>query len=913
MKQGRSYTIYKINSDRIKRSKWDLVIDHDKLRKAGEVVGLSESTLIRIIRQIKNINEEEFKKKIAHIEVEIANIRKEKSSIENSNKIKNYNEQLRKILHIEDLVLITMNKIEHFDRLNSDKGFKLDGIKYKRLFGTAGGVKKKTVFYASERIYDELVKRIENGRDMNIEISAAKLEAYKALISSSSIPVDDIDPKHVLVVPDCITSFKEKVIRIFDEENKEYPTVIEVDDYPIENNASDGFGLISPELAQAWGINSGACIRNAFCKGMVFPFKIQEFARDVAKKYEVIDVWGCSKDIRNIQLILTSSMLKLWRAYRCIEHYMKCCKDNGYTFSLTKTTPTKLEEQRNLNYQFIQSLYLSDNDIEELVKPTIDTIKDIMSNDYRKTLLYLKGTNMKEGSFFINENYDFATALMIEPKMNKDPYIRNKIKNLINKRINDAKKGDLIVNGNFAIASGDPYALCQSIFGMEVTGLLKAGEHYSRHWSDKGVSKVACFRAPMSVANNIRILNFKDTEDNRYWYEHMRTVNIFNAFDTTPHAQNGEDYDSDANLTTDNPVLLRVIEELPPIICEQGKVKPIIPNEDDLIKANKLSFGDDIGKVTNRGTSLYNVLTKFKKGSQEYNEVMYRIKCVQHYQQNAIDKTKGAEWKPFPKEWYSETANRINSGDSDEQIGRKIFNISILADKQPYFFIYRYPETFNKHKQYIKKHEDNCIFNYGIRLFEILEKSDRNDIEEKFVQNYYKYMPVSLEPSTMNRICWRIEEAFKGQKNKNCKDVFDYAIMKSENTYCQKKYKRLYSLYDEHNAIIQRFVKTNKENDIDKEVSKEQGVMLVQQFRNTALEICNDLVELTDILLDVCYSKQNQGKSKELVWSVCGEQILSNLLRKNNNTIKYPVKCDTGEIEYNGERFTLVEQKLWSE
>lgn len=69
---------------------------------------------------------------------------------------------------------------------------------------------------------------------------------------------------------------------------------------------------------------------------------------------------------------------------------------------------------------------------------------------------------------------------------------------MIRKRIKDAKVGVIKVSGNYSIISGDPYSLCQSMFGLEVTGLLKAGELYNKYWIDKGAEYVSCFRAPMT-------------------------------------------------------------------------------------------------------------------------------------------------------------------------------------------------------------------------------------------------------------------------------------------------------------------------------------------------------------------------------------------------------------------------------
>lgn len=97
--------------------------------------------------------------------------------------------------------------------------------------------------------------------------------------------------------------------------------------------------------------------------------------------------------------------------------------------------------------------------------------------------------------------------------MINDPYVQNRIRYFIKKRISQAKTGVVKVRGNFQVASGDPYALCQSMFKMEVTGLLKAGEIYSRFWNDRDVKRVACFRAPMSQMANIRCLNLNSSDD----------------------------------------------------------------------------------------------------------------------------------------------------------------------------------------------------------------------------------------------------------------------------------------------------------------------------------------------------------------------------------------------------------------
>ena len=51
--------------------------------------------------------------------------------------------------------------------------------------------------------------------------------------------------------------------------------------------------------------------------------------------------------------------------------------------------------------------------------------------------------------------------------------------------------------------------------------------------------------------------------------------------------------------TTNNTILLKHTENLPPIYCIQRKGNKVVPTETDMIQANKGSFGDAIGPITN--------------------------------------------------------------------------------------------------------------------------------------------------------------------------------------------------------------------------------------------------------------------------------------------------------------------------
>ncbi len=523
------------------------------------------------------------------------------------------------------------------DYYRACKGFSINGVKYKRLLGTNGGIKNSTIVFVSERLYEELRNRIENGRDQNKELVTAKLEAYKALTCSASNPVST--PKGVLIINDAETEFTSDIIYLTDEDRDE-PLLERHNNELIKLNASDGFGMMLPSLANRWseelGLNytvSGVNIRYAFTKGMVFTFDFLEFAEQVAHSYYVKDAWGNTVDLRNVELILTVSMVKLWDSYKSSDDFFAASTANGYTFGISKTSPEKLENERTLNYQFIQSYDLDNNDIEWLIAPTIQEIKDVLHGDWHKTVLFLKGIGLNDTNVKKLPD-DFAKAIMIDPRVADDPYVQGRIFQLIKNRINEAKVGVLNVHGNYSIVSGDPYLLCQSMFGMEKTGLLKAGEIYNEYWADDGAAGLACFRAPMSVHANIRYVRPVVNEQARHWYRYLHTTTVFNAWDTAAIALNGCDFDGDLVMLTDNPILVRRLKQQPALMCIQRKAKKRISTEDDFVQSNIESFGNEIGQTTNWITSMYDVQAGYKPGSKEYEMLEYRIMCGQMYQQN---------------------------------------------------------------------------------------------------------------------------------------------------------------------------------------------------------------------------------------------------------------------------------------
>ena len=858
--------------------------------------------MLRWIDELNGITDAD--RQAREIKQEIKRIRKEPNNVQNRRVIKQLYTKLDKLQYKPDYMCLIIDKEKDYYR--ACRGFSINGIKYKRLLGTNGGIKNSTIVFVSEKHADELRRRIDNGRNPDAELVPAKLEAYKALTCSASTPVSL--PNGILVVDDCETEFLSDIIYLTDEGDGE-PVMEMRKNEKIQMDASDGYGIMLPSLADKWseelGLDyrvSGVNTRFSFEKGMVFTFDFVDFAEKVAKQYIVKDAWGNDVDIRNVELVLTTSMVKLWDSYESCEDYINKSIENGYTFGVAKTCPKELETERNLNYQFIQSYDLDDNDIEELISPTMNEIKDVLGGDWRKTVLFLKGAGLNADNIGRIDD-DFIKAIMIDPRMVDDPFVQSTIYQLIRNRINEAKVGVLKVHGNYSIVSGDPYTLCQSIFGLELTGLLKDGEIYNQYWADRGADRLACFRAPMTCHNNIRLVRPSDNEQVRYWYQYMTTCTIFNSWDTAASALNGCDFDGDLVMLTDNKVLVNKLQPLPALMCAQRRATKRVPTEEDFIRSNIESFGNDIGQTTNWITSMFEVRARFEKGSEEYDTLSYRIRCGQLYQQNAIDKAKGIVCKPMPRLWYDRHAANKSEGDAK-------FQRNIVADKKPYFMRYIYPMLSKQYNTYIKNTDKNALREFQMTVAELkaIPKSDLTERQEEFLRYYDFRMPVGINPCVMNKICWRFEDEFDGHIGKHNSAIkFDYSIMRSEDEYTTKQFNSIKRLYDDYNkrlASYAIFADYERIDDCDSFIALS---VMNDEFRKECYKICPNKNTLCNIILDICYTRNS---TKRFAWSMCGSEIIHNLLQRNDNQISYPTLDSDGDIEFCDNKFIVETIKI---
>lgn len=561
--------VLKIHSGYLSKHNWHLDFKLSEIRKQPQmVVSLGSSQVLRWLTKLQGRENDDIE--ASGIKENIKKIKKLENSYENKQEIcKLYNKLYEKQFQ-QDYLMLIMDSPKDYRyacqnkfSITIDYGERKETVTYVRLLGTAGSIKRSTIMFINENRHDEIMHRINNGRyigpkdkepvkkhnevELNYKFIPAKLSAYFALQCSASISVPW---PRIIVVNDAEVKFTDRV-RIVEnsgnEENPIWPTVSEPQEVEIEADVSDGMGFISPEMSSIWAKSlnegdeplSGYNTRCAFVKGMVFTVPFVQFAEEIAHTYMITDAWGDQRDVRNADVILTTSMLKLWDSYDGFEDYYENCKKNDYDFCIAKSSPRELRNIHTTNYQYIQDYCLSDTQIDDLVAPTVTKIKECLGLDWKKLILYMCGTGLDEKNVLRSD--PMCKAIMANPELIKDPYVRSKVSRMIQKRINSAKIGVLDVAGDYAILGNDPYSLLQKIFGMEITGLMKAGECYHQYWTDKNVDEIVLFRAPMTSHENLQKLRVVSSDEMKKWYGYIKTCCLINSWDTTAMRLNGAD------------------------------------------------------------------------------------------------------------------------------------------------------------------------------------------------------------------------------------------------------------------------------------------------------------------------------------------------------------------------------------
>ena len=544
MRKLQQFFVAKFPSGRLEKDNFDIKRNISELRLKKELVSLADSQVLRTIRYIRYKNNNEglqySSELLKHLQGEKKRILKSKNK-EEKQKISKIIKDINEILYIPEYILITVENLSDYRKMIRT-GLNINGKKYVRLLCGAGMARNNTVAFVLEDIEVELKTMLKNGMDENILITENKYNAYFALSSTATHTVST--PKFLLI-SDCeikMTKPVDFVTETFTDNPLHNKEKIESVFTELDFNLFDGGGLISIQKATEWAkeleldyVPSVFIIRNIFVKGCLFTVDFKKFAKEVAKKDKVIDLYGDEIDINETDIILTKSQHKLHNAYSSAKQYQDFCDLNLNFWGISRVSPKNDDNFFLTNYQFCQVLDLKDDDVKELCTPTVNWLTKVSGLDRNYSLLFLLGnlcdkTEIDPKDLFNITSDNLTKALIANKEMINDEYIRQTLVYSINKKIQESYIGKLIVKGCFNTMIPDLYALMEHSFGLEVKGLLKEFEHYAQYWNDRGSKSAVGMRSPLTWRSEVNKLNFIQNEKTEEWFQYINSGVIYNVW-----------------------------------------------------------------------------------------------------------------------------------------------------------------------------------------------------------------------------------------------------------------------------------------------------------------------------------------------------------------------------------------------
>jgi hypothetical protein len=626
------------------------------------------------------------------------------------------------------------------------------------------------------------------------------------------------------------------------------------------------------------------------------------------------DIYGNEVNIRDMDIILTASQFKLWNAFESTQDYVAKCKKNNLGWGITRCSPKEENHHTFLNYQFLQALKLDQKQIESLCSKTVEYFENIMSGNKDYTLLYLLGSQIDkeyDENIFDKINDNVTKALILENDLISDPYIQSHIQHSIQKKIKESYIGNLLVDGQYTFVVADPIAFLEYIFGQSIKGFLKRNEHYNKYWLDKDINKIVGMRSPLVWRSEINILNLVRSKQINKWFKYLNCCLITNVHGSDMALFGGADYDGDIICLTNQQEIIDGACGGLPVMYETRKAPKSKIIESELYLADLKGFNTKVGFLTNLSTTMYSMLPLFFEDSNEYKEVVRRLKQCRKEQGTIIDSTKGLDVRPIPKHWTNWT--HIKEDMLQEEVDKINFNNSILIEKRPQFMIHLYDNYGKDYRKHCYNYDILSQARFRIFLNELIsiEKELLNDEQKEFIAQFYKFNPLLDTPCEINNISKYMQKRICEIKIKSksvwSKDKIE--IMKKQNVSAWDKSKSdaIISLHEKYKSEKRNFGNIKNE---DGDCRWQTIDQYNKYIRQEALKLSSDLGELAYYAIARCYVSL-ESDNKAFVWNIFGDGVVDSIKNNiGNKKVEIPFLDDNGDIEYLGKKYSRKEIRI---
>lgn len=600
-------------------------------------------------------------------------------------------------------------------------GFLCNGIKFIRYKRSSGAARVGKCLFIDEKLYPAMHKwelcglKIKNMQ----EIDLAAFEAYIALTLSSIIDTLEIYSENILLIDDYESVFTDNVMETLIVNGKLRTKENKVE---IKNSIWDGQSLLDISLFEEYSNKGMLLLRNRFFKSCCFNCNIQKWFKD-NNITEISQLNGKTRatNVEDIKLITTPSSIKYLK-FGTFEQWLDNLESLFGIVKYDKKTHYFRGEMVQTHYQLLNTLQMSEKEIETFLKPTFDYL-NLLKEDNEVFKYHIKYCYQDlEEKPLVFKNDIVYKLMSINDKFYKtkifDEFKRDLLKSLINK----IRLGKVYVRGNYSTLCGNPIEMLkQSIGVFDGSSILKVGEVSSKKFDYNKV--ILGSRSPHVTACNVWLpYNVQLRDIDKYMNQTEEIVYINSINENVLQTLEGADFDSDTVLLTDNEVLIKAAKR------NKGNFLVSTNNTEaekrkryySYIEKNDLDIktaGNYIGEIINLSQELNTLMWDYLNKGKKIKDIsnIYEDICQLNTMSNIeIDKAK-KEFVVDMKKEIKEIKNRHTQ--KDEQ-GRNI---------KPYFF-----KFVAQNKGYYDKERNN--YKSNLTSMDFLEKE-----VNKYQKNRNKY------------------------------------------------------------------------------------------------------------------------------------------------------------------------------
>ena len=464
-----------------------------------------------------------------------------------------------------------LNSVANIREELYENGFLCDGIKYVRFKRSAGSSRVGKCLFIDERLYRQMHKwemcgiKVKKGQDIDL----AALEPYIALTLSSIIDTIQIHPENILVVKDYKSVFKDRVVatRFIDGR-----LVSKVEDVEISNSIWDGQSLMDRSVfldfqKQQQKNNPDArehgmlLLRARFFKSCCFNANIQQwFADNGITDVGQLNGETKAKRIEDIKLITTPSSIKYVK-FGKLEYWLDTLES---TFGVVKhEKPTHFFDGRMVqtHYQLLNTLQMTYDEVEQLVKPSLDYARmiktDIAAMRHQIGYQYQSPNDDFYNKAITSKNDIIYRMLGITDKFADTKIYQQFRDDLVKSFIKNLRLGHLLVQGNYSTICGNPIKMLKQSIGIfDGSSVIDNGTVHSIRFENN--KELLGSRSPHVTIGNILVTcNVLRSEISRYMNPTKEIVYINSINENILERLSGADFDSDTVMLTDNEILVQ--------------------------------------------------------------------------------------------------------------------------------------------------------------------------------------------------------------------------------------------------------------------------------------------------------------------------------------------------------------------